>query len=403
MLNLLCRNPQFRRLFLAHAVSRAGDAFNTVAIVVLVFQLTGSGQGVAGAVMFEVLPVLVIGPFAGLAADKMPRRQLMVSADLIRAAAAASLIFAIGSVTAVFAAAFVLSAAATVFNPAVASLLPDVVDDTDLITANSALWSVAVIAQIAIAPAAGLIIAIGGGVRVAFAINAATFVASALILVGVHAGRTPASIEVAGSKGALAGIAAVRANPLLRRLGIVQVLASLSAGATSGLLVILAERRLGVGARGFGILLATIGIGAAIGPALLRRSIRAGDRRWLFGPYLVRGAVDLTLATVTNPLIAGGALVIYGMSTSTGMVAYQTTLQRAVPRQIQGRATAFFDVIWNATRLISLAAGALLTDTINVRWVYLVAAALLITAAAIGLTADTDVDRHHDVEDAATS
>ena len=84
----------------------------------------------------------------------------------------------------------------------------------------------------------------------------------------------------------------------------------MSAGATSGLLVILAERRLGVGPRGFGILLATIGIGAAVGPALLRRSIRAGDRRWLFGPYLMRGAVDLTLATVTDPLIAGAALVI---------------------------------------------------------------------------------------------
>ena len=261
----------------------------------------------------------------------------------------------------------------------------------------------AVIAQIALAPAAGLIIAIGGGVRVAFAINAATFVASAVLLVGLRAGRSAASTRGTGSEGACAGIAAVRANPLLRRLGVVQVLASLSAGATSGLLVILAERRLEVGARGFGILLATIGVGAAIGPALLRRFIRAGDRRWLFGPYLVRGAVDITLATVTNPLIAGGALVVYGMSTSTGMVAYQTTLQRAVPRHIRGRATAFFDVLWNATRLISLAAGALLTDTIDVRWVYLVAAALLIAAGAVGLTADTDLGGRQNVDDSATS
>ena len=61
--------------------------------------------------MFEVLPVLLIKPFAGLAADKMPRRRLMVSADLIRAASAASLIFATGPVAAVFAAAFLLSAA----------------------------------------------------------------------------------------------------------------------------------------------------------------------------------------------------------------------------------------------------------------------------------------------------
>ena len=386
MLSLLRKNVGFRRLWLAHAISRSGDAFNTVAIVVLVFRLTGTGRGVAGAVMFEVLPVLLIGPVAGLAADKMPRRRLMVGADLVRAGAAASLILASRSVPAVFAVAFILSAAATVFNPAASSLVPDLVDGEDLITANSALWTVAVIAQIALAPVAGWVVAGGGGARVAFAVNAATFIVSAILLVGLHEGRTPATIEMSGWAGALAGVTTVRANPLLRRLTVVQILASLSAGATSGLLVILAKRHLGVGARGFGVLLAAIGVGAAIGPALLRRFIRPADRRWLFGPYLVRGAVDLTLATVASPIIAGTSLVVYGMSTSTGMVAYQTMLQQAVPPETRGRTIAFFDIVWNATRLVSLAAAALLADSVDVRWVYVAAASLLVAAAAIGLT-----------------
>ena len=166
----------------------------------------------------------------------------------------------------------------------------------------------------------------------------------------------------------------------------------MSAGATSGLLVILAQRHLGVGPRGFGVLLAAIGVGAAIGPAVLRRFIRAADRRWLFYPYLVRGAVDLTLATVASPIVAGGSLVVYGMSTSTGTIAYQTTLQQAVPADTRGRAIAFYDIIWNATRLVSLAAGALLADSVDVRWVYAAAAALLIAAATIGLTTNVDTD-----------
>ncbi len=386
MLSLLRKNVGFRRLWLAHAISRSGDAFNTVAIVVLVFRLTGTGRGVAGAVMFEVLPVLLIGPVAGLAADKMPRRRLMVGADLVRAGAAASLILASRSVPAVFAVAFILSAAATVFNPAASSLVPDLVDGEDLITANSALWTVAVIAQIALAPVAGWVVAGGGGVRVAFAVNAATFIVSAVLLVGLHEGRTAAASDVRGWAGALAGVTTVRADPLLRRLIVVQILASLSAGATSGLLVILAERHLGVGARGFGVLLAAIGVGAAIGPALLRRFIRPADRRWLFGPYLVRGAVDLTLASVASPIIVGTSLVVYGMSTSTGIVAYQTMLQQAVPPETRGRTIAFFDIVWNATRLVSLAAAALLADSVDVRWVYVAAASLLVAAAAIGLT-----------------
>ena len=385
MLKLLRSSGEFRRLFLAHSISRGGDAFNTVALVVLVFDLTGSGLGVAGAVMFEVFPVLLLGPIAGLAADRLPRRRLMVGADLLRAAVALVLVAMADSVGVAYAVAFGLSAGAVVFNPAAGSLLPEVVDEDVVVTANSAMWTAAVTGQIALAPLAGFVVA-AWGVETAFAINAATFVVSALLLIGMRAGRTPAEIAVRGWSGVLAGVQTVRADPLLARLAVVQVLASMSAGATSGLLVVLADRWLGVGPGGFGALLGAIGIGAAAGPLLLRRFITAGDKRWLFGPFAVRGGVDLTLATVANPSVAGGALVVYGMSTSSGMVAYQSTLQTLVPAETRGRAFAFYDVLWNSARLLSLAIGGVLVDIIDVRIVYVVSAGLLLVAAAVGLT-----------------
>ncbi len=389
MLRLLRSSPEFRRLFLAHSVSRAGDAFNTVALVVVVFELTSTGLGVAGAVMFEVLPVLLLGPVAGVAADRLPRRRLMVGADLFRAACALMLVVVADSVGVAYAVAFGLAAGAVMFNPAAASLLPEIVGDDDVVTANSAMWTAAVTSQIALAPIAGFVIA-AWGVEVAFAINAATFVGSALLLIGLRAGRTPPEVVVRGWTGLLGGMHAVRADPLLVRLAVVQVLASMSAGATSGLLVVLAERWLSVGPGGFGSLLAAIGIGAALGPLLLRRFIRAGDRRWLFGPFAVRGGVDLTLAGVANPIVAGGVLVAYGMSTSTGMVAYQSTLQTVVPAEARGRVFAFYDVLWNTARLLSLALGGTLADLIDVRVVYVGAAALLFAAAAIGLTTEPE-------------
>lgn len=394
MLFLFRTRPAFRRLFLAHAISRSGDAFNTVALVVLVFRLTGSGVGVAGAVMFEVAPALLLGPVAGLAADRFPRRRLMIAADFFRAAVSLGLVFAADNLGVAYAVAFGLSTGAVLFNPAAGSLLPDVVGEDDIVTANSALWTIAVIAQIAIAPLAGLVIA-RFGVEVAFGANAATFVASALLLVGLRAGRTPADVVVRGWSGALDGFHAVRSSPLLTRLAFVQVLASLSAGATSGLLVVLADRWLRIGPSGFGALLAAIGAGAALGPLLLRRSIRPSDKRWLFGPFAVRGGVDLTLATVANPIVAGGALVAYGMSTSTGMIAYQSTLQTSVPAEIRGRAFAFYDVLWNTARLLSLAAGGIAAELTDVRIVYLASALLLAAAAAIGLTTNlqTTTDR----------
>lgn len=389
MLHLLRSSDQFRRLFLAHSVSRAGDAFNSVALVVLVFELTGSGLGVAGAVMFEVLPVLLVGPVSGLAADRLPRRRLMVGADLFRAAVALVLVAVADSVGAAYAVAFGLSVGAVVFNPAAGSLLPEVVGADEVVTANSALWSAAVTGQIALAPAAGLVIA-AWGVQAAFAINAVTFVASALLLTGLRAGRSPADIAVRGWAGVLGGVQAVRGDALLARLAVVQVLASMSAGASSGLLVVLAQRWLGVGPRGFGSLLAAIGVGAVLGPLLLRRFIHPGDKRWLFGPFAVRGSVDLTLAGVANPVVAGGALVAYGMSTSTGMVAYQSTVQTLVPAESQGRAFAFYDVLWNGARLLSLGAGGALADLVDVRAVYVLSAALVIVAATVGLTTKID-------------
>lgn len=309
----------------------------------------------------------------------------MVGADVLRTGVALVLVAFADSVGVVYAVAFGLSAGAVVFNPAAGSLLPDVVDEDDVVAANSAMWTTSVTAQIALAPLAGFVIA-AWGVEVAFAVNAATFALSALLLIGLRAGRAPADITVRGWDGVLAGVQTVRADPLLTRLAVVQVLASLSAGATSGLLVVLADRWLGVGAGGFGTLLAAIGVGAALGPLLLRRFINAGDKRWLFGPFAVRGGVDLTLAAVANPVVAGGALVAYGMSTSTGMVAYQSTLQTLVPADTRGRAFAFYDVLWNSARLLSLAVGGVLVDIIDIRLVYVMSAGLLMAAAAVGLT-----------------
>ncbi len=382
---LLRSNPELGRLFAAHAISRAGDAFNTVALVVLVFELTGSGTGVAGTVAFEVLPVLAFGPIAGMLVDRRSRRSVMIAADLARALLVASLALLGGSVALAFAVAFGVSAATVAFNPAASSLLPEVVDTEDLVDANALLWTVAIIAQIVLAPTAGALISLFG-VQVAFGINAASYVASALVLTGLRAGRIPSAMPSRGWAAVAAGVAAVRSVPLLRRLAVVQLLASLSAGATSGLLVVFASDALGVGPTGFGLLLAAIGVGAALGPTVLRTRIRAGDRRWLFGPFAARGGVDLILAATSNPGIAGAALGLYGTSTSTGMVAYQATLQTAVPAETRGRAFALYDVVWNAARLVSLGAGGILAEVVGIRAVYVLGGALLLAASLVGLT-----------------
>ncbi len=378
------RHRGFRRLIIAQTISRWGDTFNAVALVIVVFQITNSGINVSGVVALEIAPVLLLGFVAGTVVDRLPRRQVMIAADLGRAMIAALVAFNSDQLWALYAAAFGLAALTVFFNPAAASLLPSLVDDNELVAANSAVWSAAVMSQIVLAPVAGAVV-VTLGASAAFGINSVTFLASAIALSGL---RTPPTDPVErDSRRAeiVEGIQIIRNSRLLGTLAAVQGLAALSAGATSALLVVLAERHLHIDATGFGLLLAAIGVGAALGPLVLQRYVTDVRRPLLlFGPYLLRGLVDLILAAVSNFAIALMSLGFYGIGTSTGNVTYNTVLQTTTPDRFRGRVFAFYDIVWQTGRLISIGAGGILADQLGIRGVYIMGGLLLLAAGTAG-------------------
>lgn len=378
------RNSSFRRFVAARTVSQWGDTFNSVALVVLVYQLTGSGIGVGITVMAEIVPVLLLGFVAGAVVDRHPRRAVMIVADVARAAIALVLVAFAGHVGVVYAAAFALSACSVFFNPAAASALPTMVDEGALVRANSTIWSAAVISQIALAPVAGALVA-AFGAKPAFAINAVSYLASAALLTGLHLSATAPGTRTGRAQQIVEGLRAVRRHRFLATLAGVQSLAALSAGATSALLVVLAEDNLRVGPSRFGILIAAIGIGAGLGPLALRRLIRDVRKPgWLFGPYLLRGGVDLTLAGTSSFPVALGALGLYGIGTSTGNVTYNSVLPTIVPDRLRGRVFAFYDVVWQTGRLASIGVGGILADALGIRAVYVLGGLLLLVAGVGG-------------------
>jgi MFS family permease len=384
-LGAVLARPAYRRLFAAQTISRWGDTFNTVALVVLAFRLTGSGLGVTGAVIAEIAPVLLLAPAAGAVIDRLPRVRVMVAADLWRMALAGVLPLVDQHLLAVYAVALGLAAGGVFFNPAASSVLPSIVAEDELVAANSGLWSAAVISQIALAPLAGGLVA-AVGVAPAFLVNAASFAASAVLLAGLRLPSRPTS-TAAGSWLVPVGEGArlLVADRLLRLLALVQLLAALSAGATSALLVVLAGRQLRVGPGGFGLLLAAIGVGAALGPLLLARLVSNPRRPALvFGPLVLRGLVDLVLASTRSVGVAMGALAAYGVGSSTGMVTYNSLLQAEVAPEVRGRVFAGFDLLWQAGRLASLVVGGVAADALGIRAVYYLGGGLLLVAGAVG-------------------
>ncbi len=384
----LLADPAYRQLFLAQTASRAGDAFRTVAMAIVVFQLTGSGLGTAGVVVAEILPVLLLAPIAGELVDRLPRRRVMIAADVWRAGLLALLPLIDTQVVAVYAVAFGLSVGSVFFNPASGSLVPTLVTERQLVAANSGLWTAAVLAQIVLAPLAGGIVATVGATP-AFVLNAATYAVSALLLLRLQVPGRPASTAVAGSWAARvgAGLSLLATDRLLRVLALGQLLAALSAGATSALLIVLAERHLGVGAQGFGLLIGAIGIGAVAGPFMLTR-LTDDPRRpvFVFGPYLLRGVVDVVVASLSALPVALAAMAAYGLGTSTGAVTFSSLLQASTPEALRGRVFAGMDLLWQSGRLVSLIGGGLLADVFGIRAVYYLGGMLLMLAGIVGFT-----------------
>jgi MFS family permease len=384
---LLQARPGYRRLWAARTVSQWGDVVNVIALGLLVFTLTGSGLGVSGVVVAEIAPVLLLAPFAGAVVDRLRRVRVMIAADLARVVLALVLVVAHRHLWAVYSLATAMSAAGVFFNPAAASALPAVVDDDELVAANSGIWTAAVLSQIALAPLAGLLVATAG-FGAAFAVNAASFAGSALALRGLHLTEPPLPI---GRRhwlaDARAGAAHLVGDRLLRALAAAQLLAALSAGATSALLVVLAREQLHAGGRGYGLMLAAIGVGAASGPFLLTRLVRQPRRpAVVFGAFALRGVVDLALAAVRTLPPALAALVGYGLGTSAGTVTFNALLQSHVRADLRGRTFATFDLLWQTGRLASILAGGVAADRYGIRAVYTAGGLLLLFAALAGAT-----------------
>lgn len=389
-------NPTYFPLWLGQLVSNFGDTLNYIALVVLVYKLSQSGLAVSVNVIFEILPVLLLGPLAGVVIDRFPRRTVLITSDLIRAVLAFSLIFA-SATWQVYLVAALLSAAGVFFNPTVQAIVPAIIEEDALLAANSVAWSTGRLVQIAGSALAGsLIVTIGPSS--AFAVNAFTFVFSALMIsrmtIPAHIGELNRATQ-RGIGGWLEdvriGLTYALRSRFISRLLIVQALSSLAVGATSALLVVLAQQHLKLEAANLAWLILAIGVGALLGPFILSSFTQNYYRvAYLFVPYIIRGVGDILIAIVTPLPLVLILLFIYGLNTSTGMVVYNSIMQGEVPSEVRGRVYTLFDVVWSSMRLSSLGLGGILVGTVGVKTVYYLGGSLLIGAGILGLALLSD-------------
>ena len=319
------RSPRYFPLWLGQIISSLGDTLNYVALVVLVFRLSHSGLAVSALVLTEIMPTLLLGPIAGVLIDRFNRKRVLIAVDLARAVLV--LILAFTSVLwGVYLLAALLAVGSTLFNPTLQAVIPSLLSEEERLAANSVAWSSGRLVQIIGASLAGGLIA-WSGTTPPFLANAVSFAFSAAMITRLVLPVGQGSPRTGGLRSWLSdaheGLSYARRDPFVARLVPIQALTSLAVGATSALLVVLASKHLHLAAQQFGWLIAAIGLGALLGP-FLSNWLTGGrylDMRLLFVPYLIRGAGDVALGLVVGLPWALIILFVYGLNTSTGMVA----------------------------------------------------------------------------------
>ncbi|MGH2746838.1 MAG: MFS transporter [Actinomycetota bacterium] len=362
----------FRYLLGGLAVSEAGDWLYGIALIVFVFDTTESAAWVAAATIFRTIPYILLGTFGGVLADRYERRAVMIACDLVRGALMLTLAVVAATTESAAAAigiAFLTAAAATPYGPAMAAMTPSVVGEKDLAAANAATSAFEHVALI-VGPAAGGLLLVLGSPSLAFTINAATFLLSALAVAAV---RTRAPVrgteeEESFARRAAEGFRAITNSAEIAVLVGFVVAASFAYGTELVLLVLVATDLLDIGSEGVGYLNAAIGVGGVLAAGLTSRLASSRSPGKVLTLGILASGIPLAALSLTGvPAIAYVLMAVVGVGSIAFDVTTMTLLQRSVARGVIARVFGILDSLAVAGILLGSLAAPLLVTVVGLK------------------------------------
>lgn len=361
-IGLLRNNRNYRNLWLASVGSQFGNWFKEVALAQVTLALTHSAAAMGFVLLCRSLPVVVLGPFAGPFADHFPKKPVLFITDVIRAVFALSLSLAVlmHLTWILYVVSALLGASGVLFGPARSSVVPRVVTDDELAIANGLDAQGAGLIQIAGA-ALGGIISVTVGPVFCFAINAVSYLWSALHILMCHwdeAGRSAGRTSMQYFQSLKEGFHEALHNRVVRSIIIIGISWGLAGGGYYILIPVLGQQVYHMGGLGIGILYVIDGIGVLIGAYVVNQY--AGKTRhraiiWYGVAYLTQALFFGIMTQFT--VFAWGALMLLLMRLSSGMIIPLDTymLQISTDKSIQGRVFALHGSTYGGVMQLSYA------------------------------------------------
>ena len=382
----------FRNLFFATFGSSAGTLLAAVALAIDVHDRTHSSLWVGAVLIAEYLPTIAVGLVLGPLLDRLERRSLMIAADALRVGVFAALPFAPNAAT-VVGLALVAGLATGFFRPAVYAGIPNLVPDDELPRANALLQTVEN-ASWAIGPLVGGALTAAAGPSAPYAVNAASFVVSIVLLL-----RIPPRLlqsERALSRGHWRdlrdGFNAALRSPSMRAVLIGWGIASFAVGGSNVATIFLAKDTLSGGDLGYGLLYGTTGAGLVLGSFCSASALAHYGVARVYGEALLLMALgSLSAAVSPNVWVAALCCVVLGIGNGGAVACNALLVQRGTFDLMRGRALTFVMSVVYLFVGVGNGVGGVFLRRVGARWIWAGAGGMLLLAALAGWLAARDL------------
>ena len=387
-LSFLQLRPKFRSLWLAQVISLTGDWFNTIAAVIIINRYAPSGLAVGSLFIARALPPFLLGPLAGVVADRFDRRNILILSDVLRACIVLGflLVDRPERLWLLYVLTVLQFSVSTFFEPARAALVPALVENDELLKANT-LASITWSAMLTLGGAIGGLTASLFGVRVSLVVDALSFLVSAFFLLSITGQFRSDAVHAleSGWKNFIDGLQYVRKDldiglvtsvKALGQVGSFDIIAALYAAHVF--------REGQEGATTLGLMFTAFGVGAVIGPLIANRF---GDssviwlRRAILGGFVCMPLAWLIVGVAPSLPIALLGCILRGIGGSVNWTYSDVILQMSVPDHLLGRVFAFDFAIFTLAVSVSLWLTGFITDTFQLAPRVIV---LLLSAGSLG-------------------
>lgn len=390
----LDRNGNFVLLWVGQFVSQVGDRLAMVAFPWLIYQRTGSAMSTGVILAVYTLPYVFVGPFAGVVIDRMDKRRVLIVSDVVRAALIAVVpLAAAWNLTAVYGLALLVASVNVFFDPCKLALLPDIVEERQLLRANSVLATGETLTEVVGYATAGFALA-WVSTATAFRIDAVTFLVSAVAFLLMRYRRPlrevadRVSLSVWHEIGE--GVGFVRRHRGLLLNTLLVVAATLGIGATYPLTFFFAVEVLDGGTAAFGLFEASIAAGFLAGSLILAGlGGRVPKGYAILGGLAVMGAAYAVVALTGTIWAACIPFVVAGIANAASLIAIDTYVQSIVPEALRGRVWTMRFTFTQGAYALSVLAGGALAGFVDVRLLLVVAGAIIAVPALIGFFSRT--------------